>query len=347
LIQGTDGNFYGTTALGGKNNQGIVFKITPSGKLTVLYNFDSTYGSTSLSPLIQDNDGNLYGTTVSGGSAGGGIAFKITSSGKLTVLYNFGIGSGPSMPYAGVVQATNGLFYGNTYQGGTKGDGTIFSMSGKGQVSDLHDFDITTGLRPEANLLQHTNGILYGDTYEGGTSVPACGNSGCGVFHSVNLGLGPFISLVTTSGKVAKTIGILGPGFRGTTDVSFNGTAAKFTIVSDTCMTAMVPPGATTGTVTVKTPGGALVNNKLFRVSPVILSFSPTSGKVGTPVTIKGNSLTQTKSVTFGGIKATSFTVKSDTEVMAIVPTGAKTGKIGVTTEGGSANSSGIFTVTK
>jgi|HubBroStandDraft_4_1064222.scaffolds.fasta_scaffold05587_5 uncharacterized repeat protein (TIGR03803 family) len=157
LIQGTDGNFYGTTALGGKNNQGMVFRITPSGKLTVLYNFDSTHGSTSFSPLIQGSDGNFYGTTISGGSADVGIAFKMTPAGKLTVLANFGSGSAPAVPYAGLIQATDGLFYGNTYQGGTMGEGTIFRMSARGQVSDLYDFDLTTGLRPEANLLQQAS----------------------------------------------------------------------------------------------------------------------------------------------------------------------------------------------
>jgi len=348
LVQGTDGNFYGTTALGGKSNQGIVFKITPSGKFKVLYNFESTHGSTSFSPLIQGSDGNFYGTTSSGGSAGAGIAFKITSSGKLTVLHNFSFSSGPAVLYAGLVQATDGLFYGNTYQGGTMGDGTFFRMSGKGQVSDLYDFDLKTGYRPEATLLQHTNGILYGDTYEGGSSVPACGNSGCGVFFSWNYsGLKPFVSLLFSSGKVGNPVEILGQGFKGTTGVSFNGVAAKFTVVSDTYLTTAVPTGATTGSVTVTTPGGTLTSNKPFRVTPVILNFSPISGKVGTSVTIKGNSLTQTQAVTFGGVKATSFTVKSDTEVMATVPSGAKTGKIGITAPGGTAFSPGVFTVTK
>jgi IPT/TIG domain len=70
-------------------------------------------------------------------------------------------------------------------------------------------------------------------------------------------------------------------------------------------------------------------NSKPFRVTPVVLSFTPTSGKVGTFLTIKGNSLTQTKAVIFGGVRATNFSVKSDTEVVATVPTGTKTGKIG------------------
>jgi hypothetical protein len=214
-------------------------------------------------------------------------------------------------------------------------------------LSSLYDFDSTTGAIPEATLLQHTNGILYGDTYQGGTSIPACGNVGCGVFYSWAAGLKPFVSLVSTSGKVGKTIEILGQGFTGTSGVSFNGVAASFTVVSDTYLTAVVPTGATTGSVTVTTPGGTLTSNKTFRVTPVILSFSPTSGKVGILVTITGNSLTQTTKVTFGGVQATSFTVKSDTKVTANVPVGAMTGKIAITTPGGTAVSPGVFTVTQ
>jgi uncharacterized repeat protein (TIGR03803 family) len=346
LIQATDGNFYGTTALGPVNNEGNVFRVSLSGKLTDLYNFDSTHGAEPFSPLIQGNDGNFYGTTYTGGSVGAGVVFKLTRTGKIKVLYDFGNGAGPSVPYAGLVEATDGYFYGTTYQGGAKTDGTIFRMSTKGKLTDLYDFDTTTGLRPETTLLQHTNGILYGDTYEGGTSIPACGNSGCGVFFSwSDPALKPFVSLVSPSGKVGKTIEILGQGFKGTTGVSFNGVVAKFTVVSETYLTAVVPTGATTGSVAVKTPGGALTSNKPFRVTPVILSFSPSSGKVGTLVTITGNSLTQTAAVTFGGVKATSFTVVSDTQVTATVPTGAKTGHIGIATPGGTAISSGIFTV--
>jgi uncharacterized repeat protein (TIGR03803 family) len=344
LLQATDGNFYGTTTYG-VNNGGDVFRVSLSGKLTDLYDFDSAHGAAPVSPLIQGNDGNFYGTTTTGGPVGTGVVFKLTRTGKITVLYSFGNGAGPSVPYAGLVQATDGYFYGTTYQGGGKADGTIFRMSAKGKLTDLYDFDVTTGLRPEVTLLQHTNGILYGDTYEGGTSIPACGNSGCGVFFSWNAGLKPFVGLVSASGKVGKTVEILGQGFKGTTEVSFNGVAAKFTVVADTYLTAVVPSGATTGSVTVKTPGGTLASNKPFRVTPVILSFSPTSGKVGIPVTITGGSLTQTTKVAFGGVQATSFTVNSDTQVTATVPTSAKTGKIGITTPGGATISSGIFTV--
>jgi expansin (peptidoglycan-binding protein) len=122
--------------------------------------------------------------------------------------------------------------------------------------------------------------------------------------------------------------------------------AATFTVVSDTYLTAVVPANATTGSVTVTTPGGTLTSNKVFRVTPAILSFSPTSGPVGTPVTITGTSFTGTTKVTFSGVKATTFTVDSDTQITATVPTGAKTGKIAIVTPGGTAVSKDIFTVT-
>jgi hypothetical protein len=142
------------------------------------------------------------------------------------------------------------------------------------------------------------------------------------------------------------SIGILGQGFTGTTAVSFNGTPATFTVSSPTYLTATVPNGATTGSVTVTTPSGKLTSSHKFRVTPVILSFSPTTGSVGTSVVITGTSLLQTTKVTFGGVGATAFTVNSDTQVTATVPTGAKTGKIGITTQGGTAQSATNFTVT-
>jgi hypothetical protein len=106
-----------------------------------------------------------------------------------------------------------------------------------------------------------------------------------------------------------------------------------------------VPDLATTGSVTVKTPAGTLASNKVFRVTPQILSFHPTSGAVGTNVAITGVSLKQTTKVAFGGVAATSFTANSDKQVTATVPTGAQTGHITVTTPGGVAVSRGVFTV--
>jgi hypothetical protein len=99
--------------------------------------------------------------------------------------------------------------------------------------------------------------------------------------------------------------------------------------------------------VTVAIPSGNLKSKINFRVVPTIKSFTPPSGSVGTPVTITGGSLTQTTKVTFGGVKATTVAVNSDTQVTANVPTGAKTGKIAITTPGGVATSTTVFTVTQ
>jgi alcohol dehydrogenase (cytochrome c) len=136
-----------------------------------------------------------------------------------------------------------------------------------------------------------------------------------------------------------------GRGFTGATSVTYNGTSASYSVTSDTYISATVPSGAGTGFVNVVTPGGTLTSNLEFRVTPTVASFSPASGPVGTQVTITGNSLTQASKVTFGGVKAVVFSVNSDTKITATVPAGAVTGKIQVTTPGGTATSLTAFTV--
>jgi uncharacterized repeat protein (TIGR03803 family) len=349
LVQGTDGNFYGTTYYGGTSNLGVVFKITSAGKLTVLHNFDGIHGQYSLGSLIQAADGNFYGTTFEGGSASPGTIFRITPTGKFSVLHNMDNSKGEGYgPAAGLVQATDGNFYGANSAGGINFNGTIFKITPKGVLSVLYSFDSTTGATPLVSLVQHTNGVLYGNTLAGGAATQGdCnGATGCGVFYSLNIGAAPFVSLVSTTAIVGKTVEILGQAFTGTTSVSFGGATASYRAASDTYLTATVPSGATTGAVTVTTPGGTLTSNKTFRVTPQLKSFTPPSGPVGTVVTITGVSLIQTTKVTFGGVAATSFAVNSDTQVTATVPTGAVTGKILITTAGGTASSSAIFTVT-
>ncbi len=189
LVQATDGNFYGTTYAGGANGYGTVFKITPSGTLTTLYSFCSkggcADGSYPEAGLVQATDGNLYGTTFAatfdGGANGDGTVFKITPSGTLTTLYSF---SGPdgANPWAGLVQATDGNFYGTTYAGGANGDGTVFKTPLTGILTTLHSFDGTDGAGPEAGLVQATDGNFYGTTFYGGT------NGAGTVFRLVSVG---------------------------------------------------------------------------------------------------------------------------------------------------------------
>ena len=159
------------------------------------------------------------------------------------------------------------------------------------------------------------------------------------------MGLQPFARLVTWSAKVGKTVEILGQGFSGTTVVSFNGVHATFSVVSDTYLTATLPAGALTGTVTVTTPTNTLTSDRKFLVTPQITSIAPTSGIVGSSATVTGISLTQATKLTIGG-KTATFTVNSDTKITATVPVGAKTGqKITITTPGGAASSAAAFMV--
>jgi len=350
LMQGADGNFYGTTTLGGKtvsttcvvrsssSTCGTVFKITPAGKVTFIYEFDKTHGAGPIGPVIQGTDGNFYGTTSEGGANGFGVIFKLTSAGVLTVLHDFN-GTDGQTPVAGLVQANDGNLYGVASAGGLLGYGAIFkSGTSPSTFSVLYNFDGTHGATPEVTLFQHTNGILYGDTDRGGLHD-------LGAFYSLNIGAAEFARLQSTSGKVGSSVAIFGQGFTGTKAVSFSGVNATPVTVTDTYLTVNVPSAAKTGTVTVVRPSGNLASIQQFKVTPTISSFSPTSGKVGIVVTITGTGLTQTTKVTFGGVNA-AFTVTSDSKVAATVPSGAKTGKVIVTTAGGTATSSGTFTVT-
>ncbi|MBA3916475.1 MAG: IPT/TIG domain-containing protein [Acidobacteriales bacterium] len=343
LIQGTDGNLYGCTVSGGANNSGTIFKITTAGAVTVLHAFaGGSDGSGCSYSLTQGTDGKLYGTA-GGGTNNAGLIFRITTAGAYTVLHSingttegFGIRSG-------VTQATDGNFYGVTQNQGSATNGTLYKITSNGAYTVVHNFDQPTGDVPSSAPFQHTNGLLYGTTLAGGTGI----NAGNGVVYSLNISAAAFAKLVNTTGKVGSTVEILGQGFTGSTQVSFAGVnATTFSVVSNTYMTATVPVGAKTGTVTITRPSGPLVSSQTFRVTPTITSFTPPSGPVGTAVTINGTGLTQTTKVTFGTIAATTFTVVSDSKITATVPSGAKTGKIGVTSAGGTANSSTSFSVT-
>jgi uncharacterized repeat protein (TIGR03803 family) len=332
LVQGTDGDFYGTTYWGGTYGYGAVFRISPSGNFDLLFNFVQ-FDQNPIAAMIQGSDGAFYGTTTEFDN--GGIVFKFTDPGGLIVLYDFSAGT----PYGGLVQATDGFFYGTTASARYSGGPSIFRISSTGAFATLYDFESATGLDSVSTPVQHTNGLLYGDTTDGGTF-------GLGVFYSFDVGLGPFVSFVRNSGNVGQAVQLLGQGFTGTTAVYFNGSPAVFTVVSDTYLTATVPAGATSGSVTVTEPGGTLTSNKNFDVTPQIFSFSPASGPVGTSVVITGNSFIGATEVAFTLGLTASFTVDSDTQITATVPAGAMNGTINVVTPGGHVVSTNVFTVT-
>jgi uncharacterized repeat protein (TIGR03803 family) len=272
LIQATNGNFYGTIAGGGAHSDGTVFSVT-SGKLTTLHSFDGTDGNAPFGALVQASNGNFYGTTSQGGAhdlcndeifVGCGAVFEISPGGTLTTVDSFDKSDG-YYPAARLIQASNGNFYGTTVYGGAPGPcymsscGTIFSITSGGTLTTLHSFDDTDGEYPGGGLVQVTNGTFYGTTSAGGAS-------GDGTIFSLAVGLGPFVETLPTSGKEGAVVKILGTNLTSATNVNFNGTAAKFTVVSSSEITTTVPTGATTGEVEVVTPSGTFSSNVSFRV---------------------------------------------------------------------------------
>jgi uncharacterized repeat protein (TIGR03803 family) len=333
LVQAADGNFYGTTEVGGRGSSpscgnsagcGTVFKLTPSGTLTTLYSFcaqsSCADGSLPLAGLVQATDGSLYGTTSQGGAYGNGEVFEVIRSG-ITILQSFDFNGNP---YAGLVQDRDGSLYGTTNgcsDGVCNGDGTVYKVTLRGQlVADR--FNGANGAAPSAGLVQGTDGNFYGTTTAGGSDNLCNGRKGCGTLFklgpthvltalysfcvqsgcpdgsvpagglvqgtdgnfygttagggangngtvfSLSVGLGPFVKTLPASGKVGGTVIILGTNLTGASSVSFNGTAATFTVVSSSEITTSIPTGATSGTVQVTTPNGVLLSNVAFQVTP-------------------------------------------------------------------------------
>lgn len=193
LVQGPDGNFYGTAAYGGNTacsigpavGCGTVFKLTPSGRLTTLYAFcaqpNCNDGANPYAGLVLATDGNFYGTTYYGGGqacndgacSGCGTVFKITPGGTLTTLHVFE-GTDGNGPRGALVQAVNGNLYGTT-SGGSQTNGTVFKITSEGTLETLHAFGLTDGADPGAGLIQATDGNLYGATKR--AAVPAAARS--------------------------------------------------------------------------------------------------------------------------------------------------------------------------
>jgi uncharacterized repeat protein (TIGR03803 family) len=196
LTLGADGNFYGTTKFGGANctfygGCGTIYKITPAGKLTTLYNFCSAAkcaDGRDPNVLVLGGDGNFYGTTGYGSACTTldcGTVFKMTPAGELTTLHTFcsqaNCADGKN-PLAGMVQATNGNLYGTTADGGANcayfgGCGTVFQITTAGELSTLYNFcsklnidngHCTDGLYPFGALIQASDGNFYSTTSGGG-----------------------------------------------------------------------------------------------------------------------------------------------------------------------------------
>jgi uncharacterized repeat protein (TIGR03803 family) len=386
LVQATDGDFYGTTLEGGANDKhlcndgfgggcGTIFKTTPAGVLTTLYSFCSqsgcTDGANPLAGLVQATDGNFYGTTQSGGAnlCGGygcGTVFKITPGGMLTTLHTFCSESGcadGANPLAGLVQATDGNFYGTTQSGGANGSGTVFKITPSGTLTTLHTFcsesRCADGIYPYAGLVQATNGYLYGTTQQGGTAdygtvfkiTPGgtlttlysfCSQSGCtdGFYPMAALVQATDGNLYGTTGGGSGTVFKITPSGTLTTLHSFDVTDGY----SPQAPLVQVTNGKFYGTTT---SGGANDDGTVFSLSVGLGPFvetQTTSGKVGAVVKILGIDLTGATSVRFNGTPAV-FKVILPSLISTTVPEGATSGFVTVTTPSGTLKSNVRFQV--
>jgi uncharacterized repeat protein (TIGR03803 family) len=171
LIQGSDGNLYGTNGSGGASNSGNLVKFTPAGTETVIYSFNSGPEGQSPVGLIEGSDGNFYGTTSSGGTSGNGTVFKLSSGGLETPLYSFAGGTTDGRFPSSLIQGSDGDFYATTTLGGASNEGTVFKVTPAGKETVLYSFmGGIDGSQPQAGLIQATDGNFYGTTIGGGTS---------------------------------------------------------------------------------------------------------------------------------------------------------------------------------
>ncbi len=353
LIQGADGNLYGTLYNCSNGILGCVYKISTSGVFTEIYDFSASSGYTPCTGVIQGKNGKLYGATNTGAANNFGSIYSLTTAGVFTDLHDFvQMTDASCVDNAGrtnvnLLQVTDGSFYGVNGSYGPTGEGSIYKLT-PADVFTAFLFPTdppVDGAAPLATLIQHTNGLAYGTTPVGGQ-----GTATVGTFFSVATSDGPFVSLEPTQKTelVGAHVGMFGQGFSGSSVVKFGGVAStSVTHSGSTYLTAIVPTGAHTGSVTVTTGSTTLTSPQTFRVKPKITTFSPPSGSIGTLVTINGTGLIQATSVKFGTVTATTFTVVSDSEVTADVPSGLAAGTvtISITTPGGTSNSPTKFTV--
>ena len=352
LVAALDGNLYATQWT--YPNNGTIFRLTTTGKVKVVHTFDGAHGA-SPSGLTLGSDGNLYGTTLGGGANGTGVIFKFTLPGHhLTVLHSFGSlplsgqNSDGAEPSNGLFAAPDGYLYGATGLGGNNTCGTLFRITTSGSFTKLAEFpnlDCVDGgsLQPEATLTENTDGTLYGLLQFGG---------GLGTLYA----LVPSVPIhnIIYAGPIwvhpGVPVQILGDNLGEAVNVTFGGVEGTFQPGSDTYLTAFAPDNAIDGpvVVTLTNPAGGqeqVQSQQNMHILPVINNLDPSRGSPGSQVDIAGGGFFGATNVTFGGIKASRFTVTTPSLIQATVPANAKTGKITVTTPNGKVTSTQKFIV--
>ena len=279
VVSDSSGNLYGTTVSGGTAGLGTIYKITPAtgttfSTLTTIHSFVASTGSSPANnDLVVGTDGNIYGTTTAGGANGGGVVFQMTPAGVFKVLHSFQspsvVGFDGSEPHAGLIQASDGNFYGTTMLGGDDGVGTVFSITPKGVLTILHSFDGHDGFQPQAALIEATDGNLYG--------VTAGGSFNGGVIFKIDAGLpippGTTAQTITFPAIANQTL--------GTGPVALGATASSGLTVTYTVSGPATLSGSTltlTGVGTVKVTASQSGNSTFKAATPVAVSFTVGKG---------------------------------------------------------------------
>jgi large repetitive protein len=335
----------------------VLVTISPAtaGSLPTISSFDPGSGPVGTSVAIHGT--NFAGTTSVTFNGTNAPGFTVNATGqRVTVNVPTGATTGP-------IAVTTPL--------GTAQSSGSFSVTGTGTAPTISSFDPASGNVGVSVTIHGTNftgvnsvkfnGTPAAFTFVSSSKVKAVvpngattgkitlttpsGTATSGTNFTVT-GTAPVISSFNpVSGNVGTTVTIHGSNFGGVNSVKFNGTAAVFTFVNSGKVTAVVPSGATTGKITLTTPSGTATSAGVFTVSgPKITGFNPGSGNVGTTVKINGTNFTGVNSVKFNGTPAT-FTFVNGGQVIAVVPNGATTGPITLTTPAGTATSAGTFTV--
>ena len=365
LTLGFDGNFYGTTESGGASGNGTIFKITPNGTYTLLYSFPGNNAGGPIAPPILGPDGALYGTVL-GLNGGCGTAYRITTTGTFTLLHQFGVQPGDEcLPWGPLVLGTDGNFYGTTNGGATETqsfNGTFYRLTPNGKFTTLYSFDGTHGQWPMGALVQGSDGNFYGTAEFGGASgwgvvfkvTPTGAYTDLHDLNGTTDGGAPQAGLVLASdGNLYGTAGTffqITPGGTYTVLHTFDGIDGNSPETPPMQHTNGIVYGETVygGSGKLCKNNGRLDCGVIFSWDanlPPFVTFVMPRGAVGSTVEILGQGFTSSTTVSFNGVRA-KVQVYSETFLEAMVPTGATTGFVTVTTSCGTLTSNRKFVVT-